>query len=82
MTLQMNLLIAGVAILCFVALVFVPWDEETIVESSRLQYAIDDCTGDVDNMGQSGRSLESCLDDAYNQYGSEEQKQNWFDDEH
>jgi|LWDU01.1.fsa_nt_gi hypothetical protein len=30
MTLQMNLLIAGVAILCFVALVFVPWDEETV----------------------------------------------------
>jgi len=31
MTLQMNLLVAGVALLCFVALVFVPWDEETIV---------------------------------------------------
>ncbi len=30
MTLQMNLLVAGVAILCFAALVFVPWDEETI----------------------------------------------------
>ncbi|MCJ8306052.1 MAG: MBL fold metallo-hydrolase [Nitrosopumilus sp.] len=30
MTLQMNLLIAGVAVLCFAALVFVPWDEETI----------------------------------------------------
>ena len=30
MTLQMNLLVAGVALLCFVALVFVPWDEETI----------------------------------------------------
>lgn len=29
MTLKMNLLVAGVAILCFVALVFVPWDEET-----------------------------------------------------
>ena len=28
MTLKMNLLVGGVAILCFVALVFVPWDEE------------------------------------------------------
>jgi len=26
----MNLLVGGVAILCFTALVFVPWDEETI----------------------------------------------------
>jgi len=33
-------------------------------------------------MGPSGRDLESCLDDAYNQYGSAEQKQSWFDDEH
>ncbi len=56
---------------------------EMIVESSRLQIAIDDCTNDVDNMGrQSGSNLESCLDEAYNRHGSEEQKQSWFDDEH
>jgi len=31
---------------------------------------------------QTGSDLESCLDDAYNQYGSVEEKQSWFDDEH
>jgi len=30
MTPKINLLVGGVAILCFVALVFVPWDEEKI----------------------------------------------------
>ncbi len=30
MTLKMNLLVGGVAVLCFIALVFVPWDEENI----------------------------------------------------
>jgi len=33
-------------------------------------------------LGPSDRDLESCLDDAYNQHGSTEQKQSWFDDEH
>ena len=51
-------------------------------DSEELQNAIDECTKKIDNMGPSGRDLESCLDDAYNQYGSEEQKQSWFDDEH
>lgn len=51
-------------------------------ESEELQNAIDECTKEIDNMGQSGRDLESCLDDAYNQYGSAEEKQSWFDDEH
>ena len=51
-------------------------------DSEGLQDAIDDCTEEIDNMGSSGRDLESCLDDAYSQYGSEEQKQSWFDDEH
>ena len=37
---------------------------------------------EIDNIGVSGRDLESCLNDAYNQYGSAEQKQSWFDDEH
>jgi|APSaa5957512535_1039671.scaffolds.fasta_scaffold81984_3 hypothetical protein len=57
---------------------------EMIVESSRLLDAINECTEDVDNIGEPGRSIESslknCLDDAYNLYGSEEQKQSWFDD--
>jgi len=33
-------------------------------------------------MEPSGSNLESCLDDAYNQYGSAEEKQSWFDNEH
>ena len=60
----------------------VPWDEEEFSDSKVLQKAIDECTKDIDNMGPSNRNLESCLDDAYNQYGSAEQKQSWFDDEH
>ena len=48
--------------------------------SEELQNAIDECTNTIDSMGTS--NLESCLDDVYNQYGSEEQKQSWFDDEH
>ena len=51
-------------------------------DSEGLQNAIDECTKEIDDMGPSGRDLESCLDDAYNQYGSAEQKQSWFDDEH
>jgi len=47
-----------------------------------LQNAIDECTKIIDNIGPSDRNLENCLDDAYNQYGSEEQKQSWFDGEH
>ena len=47
-----------------------------------LQNAIDECTNTIDNIGPSSRDLESCLDDAYNQYGNIEQKQEWFDDEH
>jgi len=55
---------------------------QELSDSERLQYAIDDCTKNIDNMGPSGRNLESCLDDAYNQYGSAEEKQSWFDEEH
>ena len=51
-------------------------------DSEGLQNAIDECTKDIDNMGPSNRNLESCLDDAYNQYGSAEEKQSWFDNEH
>ena len=69
------------AIVISVVILWTVFGQE-ISDSERLQYAIDDCTEDIDNMGPSGRDLESCLDDAYNQYGSTEQKQSWFDDEH
>jgi len=51
-------------------------------DSDGLQNAINECTKIIDNIGPSDRNLENCLDDAYNQYGSEEQKQSWFDAEH
>ncbi len=51
-------------------------------DSEELQNTIDDCTNAINNMGPSDSDLESCLDDAYNQYGSEEEKQSWFDDGH
>ncbi|QLH06230.1 hypothetical protein [Nitrosopumilus ureiphilus] len=51
-------------------------------DSEGLQNAIDACTKEIDNMETTGRDLESCLDDAYNQHGSTEEKQSWFDDEH
>ena len=50
-------------------------------KKSELQDAVDMCTNDVGNM-QSGGSLEQCLDDAYETFGTEEEKQTWFDDEH
>ena len=55
---------------------------QDFLDSDEFQNAIDECTNEVGNFGPSDRDLESCLDDAYNQYGSEEQKQSWFDDEH
>ncbi|MBN4046123.1 hypothetical protein JYT57_00405 [Nitrosarchaeum koreense] len=51
-------------------------------DSDTLQNVINECTKIIDNIGPSDRNLENCLDDAYNQYGSEEQKQSWFDAEH
>ncbi len=51
-------------------------------DSEGLQNALDECIADIDNVGTSERDLESCLDNAYNQYGSAEQKQTWFDGEH
>jgi len=47
MTLQMNLLVAGVAILCFAALVFVPWDEETIAPKI-VTTPVDEIVSDID----------------------------------
>ena len=51
-------------------------------DSKGLQNAIDECTKEIGNIESSDSDLESCLDDAYNQYGSVEEKQIWFDDEH
>ena len=74
----------GVIIVAAIALVVILWAvfSQELSDPEGLQNAIDTCTGEIDNMGSSGSDLESCLDDAYNQYGSEEEKQIWFDDEH
>jgi len=74
-------IIIAIAVVCFVVVLLAVFGQE-FSNSEGLQNAIDECTKDIDNMGSSGSSLESCLDDAYNQYGSAEQKQSWFDDEH
>ena len=74
----------GVIIIAAITLIVILWAvfAQDVSDSEGLQNAIDECTKEIDNIGPSGRDLESCLDDAYNQYGSEEQKQSWFDDEH
>ncbi len=74
----------GVIIVAAITLVVILWVvfAQEVSDSEGLQNAIDECTMTIDNMGQSGSDLESCLDDAYNQYGSVEEKQSWFDDEH
>jgi low affinity Fe/Cu permease len=76
------MLFKGVIIVAAIALVVILWAvfAQDISDSEGLQNAIDECTNTIDNTGSS--NLENCLDDAYNQYGSEEQKQSWFDDEH
>jgi low affinity Fe/Cu permease len=76
------MLFKGVIIVAAIALVVILWAvfAQDISDSEGLQNAIDECTNTIDNMGPS--NLENCLDDAYNQYGSEEQKQSWFDDDH
>ena len=78
------MLFKGVIIVAAIALVVLLWAVfgQEFSDSEGLQNAIDECTNEIDNMGSSGRDLESCLNDAYNQYGSEEEKQNWFDEEH
>ena len=74
----------GVIIVAAIALVVILWTvfSQEFSDPEGLQNAIDACTNEIDNMGSSGRDLENCLDDAYNQYGSEEEKQSWFDGEH
>ena len=74
-------IIIAFLVLAIGALIVTP-EEEIVSDSEGLQNAIDECTKDIDNMGPSDRNLKSCLDDAYNQYGSAEQKQSWFDNEH
>jgi len=76
--------IISIIVMAIVISVVVLWAVfgQDVSDSEGLQNAIDECTIEIDNIGPSGRDLESCLDDAYNQYGSEEQKQSWFDDEH
>jgi len=73
-----------VIIVAVITLVVILWAvfDQGLSDSNELQNAIDECTSLIDNIGPSDRDLESCLDDAYNQYGSEEQKQSWFDAEH
>jgi len=74
----------GVIIVAAIALVVILWAVfgQEFSDSEGLQNAIDGCTSEIDNMGSSDRDLENCLDDAYNQYGSEKEKQSWFDDKH
>ena len=72
------IIVAAIALVVVLLAVFT----QEFSDSEELQNAIDECTKEIDNIGPSGRDLESCLDDAYNQYGSEEQKQSWFDGEH
>ena len=74
----------GVIIVAAIALIVILWTVfgQEFSNSEGLQNAIDECTMEIDDIGASGRDLESCLNDAYNQYGSTEQKQSWFDDEH
>ncbi len=74
----------GVVIVAAIALIVILWVVfgQEFSDSEGLQNAIDECTVEIDNVMTSGRDLESCLNNAYNQYGSAEQKQSWFDDEH
>ncbi len=47
MTRKINLLVGGVAILCFSALVFVPWGEEKIAPEVLEEVEIECAEGDV-----------------------------------
>jgi len=81
---EKKILSISIIVMAIVISVVVLWAVfgQEFSDSERLQNAIDECTKDIDSMGPSGSNLESCLDDAYNQYGSAEQKQSWFDNEH
>ena len=78
------MLFKGVIIVAAITLIVILWVVfvQDVSDSEVLQNAIDECTAMIDNIGPSDRTLEICLDEAYNQFGSEEQKQSWFDDEH
>ena len=60
----------GVIIVAAIALVVILWAvfSQELSDPEGLQNAIDACTNEIDNMGSSGSDLESCLNDAYNQY--------------
>ena len=74
----------GVIIVAAIVLIIILWVVfgQEFSDSKRLQNALDECIADIDNMRTSNRDLESCLNNAYNQYGSTEQKQTWFNGEH
>ena len=78
------MLFKGVIIVAAIVLIVVLWVVygQEFSDSDGLQNALDECISEIDNMGASDRDLESCLNNAYNQYGSAEQKQTWFDGEH
>ncbi len=76
-----SVIIIAIVVVCLVIVLLAVFGQD-FLDSKGLQNAIDECTKDIDNIGPSNRNLESCLDDAYNQYGSVDQKQSWFDNEH
>ncbi len=75
------IIIIAIAVVCSIVVLGIIFGQGSS-DSEGLQNAIDECTKEIDNIGLSSRDLESCLDDAYNQYGSMEEKQSWFDGEH
>ena len=70
-------MIAGLGITLYI----ITMSGDTAQKDMELQNAFDACTNHIENM-QSRGSLEKCLDDAYDQFGTKEEKQNWFDDKH
>ena len=77
---KIKFVIIVLIVVILIAVLTMVFEKESL-NPEKLQNALDECTNRV-NLGMSDRDLENCLDDAYNQYGSEEQKQNWFDGEH
>ena len=74
-------LILGMIVGLGIILYTITMSGDTTQNNMQLQDALDTCTDNVGNMQSSG-SLENCLDDAYYTFGTEEEKQIWFDDEH
>ena len=74
-------LILGMIAALGIILYTITMSGDTQQNDIELQDALDACTNEINNMQSSG-SLEQCLDDTYHQFGTKEQKQRWFDDEH